>query len=661
MGDHPRGDSSGSSAQLQAQPPALEAMLRSMDTARKALALYGPEHPAKAEFVDELAGHIEELLDSFHNPTCVFTKTAVIVSEHAFVPSNESQGILRLLRERGVMAITFVGQPESDEIQEFLAFLSTDPDDIRREGEGSKYLRRRGVRRIAATDAVYAAGGAAKDDNSLDHRAVEHAQDVDLAISYAIDRLSKRDEEESESPRMPITEILSDPEMAAGLIREAVNKLHASREDYTNRELATEVVNDLKDLAGAESQEWDSAAPQIRRAVSKLPKEMLPAALGFSLEDGQDGKDAEAETHRTAQVSDVEQMIAKAIDSEGKGGNEHRFLDPACFDELFGARANGLLSNWRRALRPSSVIRSSGKTMETLMIWEQRPPEHGRISRTLASLIPRAVETEDIDSALVFVESLIKEIDCGSEVEWRASNAISALQEVDKQVLVSLIHAVARSRDYRVAQIAAALVESVPGLALCLLDLLGTDVPEPLVESLKLGIVNSGQSALEPLGEILRDGSLAARECALDAVGRMSGHGAAQQIARALEGADPAFAIKALELVPSVRVPLALDICVKALSDPSLEVRCAAIRTMGKLGDGRAVRELVRIAVRHGAKVEEKTAAVEALGFTERAEALQYLDDMTHHRPLFGRRAYETVRVAAQRAAKQIRRADSAA
>ena len=255
-------------AETYQQPPVLKDLLKSLEAARKCSSLYGVEHRNAAESADAFSAALDEFRQLFERPTCIFTNNEVIVNDRTYAASPESIEVGSRLRVRGVMAITFVGAAPVEEIPGFLTFLNAEPRDIRAEGGPSVYLRSRGVTKIVATEAVYAVEGEAEGDDKPAQAPGHYPSDVDRAIAAAIDWLSKQQEEGDESPRLPITQILSDPDMAARLIREAVSKLHASRRGYSDRELSTEVIHDLKGLASSDTEEWDNAAPQIRRALS---------------------------------------------------------------------------------------------------------------------------------------------------------------------------------------------------------------------------------------------------------------------------------------------------------------------------------------------------------------------------------------------------------
>jgi len=643
--------------ELQKQHPALRGLLNALGAARKQSCLYGDDHPNAHEAIAALVGSLETFISCFDQATCVFTKKSVIVNQHHFTCSTDSQEMLRRLRARGVMAITFVAEPSIEQVTAFLEFLNAEPREIRRQGGPSAYLRRHGISRIVATESMYGGWDDTDDDESESDQAERDSDLADPAIAAVIGWLCKETESDG-LDRLSIAEILSHPDMAAKLIREAVTKLHASRKRQTAGESASTIIHDLKDLAAADAEKWDNAAPEIRKAVSSLPREVRPAA-GVFMSDGEtsDGPIADYDEVEAAVAGILEQQPT----SEAGG-----LPSPSHFDHLFGARASGLLSSWKKELHPSSVIASCGRTLETLMIWESSANEHGSIARALAWLIPCALDMRDMESATIFAESLTEEASRASVPTWRGANAKEALRSLDTSTLKELVERAMKTGDYHAKGVAAALVEALPVLATSLMDFLGAYDSEPFGESLKRGIVKAGQAASGRLGRCLREGSAAARESALEALINMGAAHAIREIATALGGAHPDLAVKALGMLPQVRIPITFETCVKALSHRSQVVRCAALNALGEFGDTSAAPYLVHVLARRllwRDDTAERIAAIDALGQLDRGEALPLLIKLANHRPIFSRSRYEGIRAAAEQAAERIyfRQAESAA
>jgi hypothetical protein len=545
------------------QFPALKDLLKGINTARKFVNLYGEDHPTSVQSIQSLTEIVADFTVQAERPTCVFTDDAVIVNDGCYKWSMESRAINERLRARGVMAISFVGASPEEQVRGFLSFLNAEPADIRQAGGPSEYLRRHNVRRIVATEAVYTAGeeSGGPDESRLT------ADTMDMAIGSVIDWLMKQ-EEEDELPRLPIIEILSDPDMAAKLIREAVTKLHASRGEATPGELAGEVVHDLKDLAGSDPDRWDKATPQVRKAISKLPDDMRRSNRGFLPDVDGVEEPSLAGKGRMVDTSDIEYMVSEAVIS-----GEDCQQDINDFASLLGAKANGLMSAWKNELEPVSVVKSSGRTFSMLMAWEGSPMEHGRIAHALAALIPRVLTLGDEQCALMFAGSLVEEVNRDAEPIWRAANARSAIRSIEADALESVVRSAMDSGGYQGKHVAASLVEAVPDAAISLVGLLGTYATEPFNESLKKGIVRCGQQAIGPLNRLLREGTPTAVESALDILVEIGSASAINGVVTSLECANPSFVILVLNALSKAQTPLAVDACVGALSSESQEVR----------------------------------------------------------------------------------------
>ncbi|MDO8682622.1 MAG: hypothetical protein Q7N50_03985 [Armatimonadota bacterium] len=634
------------------QAPALREFLRAINAAQKQLSMYGAEHPNTLESLCALAQRLDEFMGDFDRATCVFTKDVMIVNDRQYPATNDSRELFQRLRARGVMAITFVGASSGDQMGEFLSFLNVEPRQVRQQGGPSVYLRKHGVSHIVATAAVYTGSDEADDEREAAETFDANSVGVDRAIGAVIGWLSKQDEDQEEAQRLPITEILSHPDMAAKLIREAVTKLHDSRKKETAGELATEVIHDLKELAVNDPTKWDNATPQIRKAISKLT-ELRPEARGFA--PGRKEPDNEpAASAKVVDTGQVEAMVANAIDSQSKSDA----IKLRELNGLFDTKVTGLASKWRSELEPSGFISSSGMTLVTLMEWENRPAEHSRIANALAGLIPRAIEARDMESVTLFTETLSNEANKPNELDWRRSNARSALQSIEHTCLRQLVEDFLKNGGYRAKDVAGALVRAVPSLAVHLVDLLGIHNAESFNEALRQGMIESKQAAVEPLTRLLGGQSATAREAALEILAEIGSMSAIRAIADVMDTCDVAFIIKALEQLSKMPSPLAVEACAKKLSHQDPGARGAALSAMGKMGVGAGLPHIVRIATRSaflGGDVSEKAAAIEALGRVGGPEELPCLDKMANARPLIGRNRYEAVKTAARQAAAEIR------
>lgn len=636
----------------EAQPAALASALTAINAARRQMSLYGAEHPNTAQSSSEVSEILRDFVDVFGRSTLVFTKATALVNEHSYIATSESQEIFERLRSRGVMALTVVAPPPPDQVASLLGFLNAEPSEVRSIGGASAYLRKHAVSLIVATDAVYTSGDGSDEEEGSAQMAVTNPQDMDRALGAAIDWLLKQDDEEEETPRLPITEILSSPDEAAKLIREAVTKLHASRRQETRGEIASEVVHDLKDLASDEQDKWDNATPQIRKAMSKLPRDMRPEVAGFTEEE--DGEKAEGprRSARVADIFEVEAQVAEVLD-EAMGSDAANALPaPGTFDALFGASASGLLSSWRRELQPAMVMGSSGRTLDTLMVRETRAVEHERIARALAGLLPRAIEMKDFASARIITGSLVREIKQGDPEDWRAVNARSALQSLDKDVLKQVVEASAASADTDARHSACQLVEALPELALHMVGMLGSSAIGDLNQSLTRGITSCGAAAIGPLGKILTAGTDGARDSALEALIQMATTAAMREIGRALIGADEVFTIRALRRLSGVRHPQVVETSTALLASHSYGVRGAALAALGESALPTSVDAIIRASSRRGLSkedIEERITALEALGRIDSDEAREFLERTAARHPLLGKKRYEIIRTTAER------------
>lgn len=641
-------DTETNSTQRQ-QTPVLKGMLRSARIAQRFLSMYGVEHPHTQESIEALCQVVEDFLDSYNRATCVLSDDAVIVNDELYSASEDSRELSRRLRARGVMAITFAGMPSSDQLCKFLAFLIIEPRLVMQSGGPSEYLRSQGVTRIVATAAVYGGG----DDEFEDQPLEEAGQQTDYAIGSALRWLSRHDDD-LESERLPLMDILSRPDAAASLIHEAVTKLHASRRTDTPAEIATEVVSSLKELASEEHEKWDAVTPQVRKALCKLPKDMRPEIPGFI--SPTEETDVAGQKTRTIDIREAERLVHDAV-AQWLDEGPNCGVTPCDLHSLFGTKSSGVLSEWTTDLGPSTVMLATGRTLATLMAWENKPSEHARVAHSLATLVVRAVELNDSTAAMVLAEFLLKESSLPSEVGWRGVNAKAALQLLNSEAVGEWVKDTIKTGNYAAKHVVCSLVEVVPSLALNLVRLLGAQGDEAFDASLRRGISKSGEAGLETLRNMLREVSPAAKAQALQMLAESGSPASARIIVEEMNRSDKDFHISALSVLHRMRLPLVVDACVHSLSHRDKDVRIAAIRALARLRSEAAAADIAKIAGKsslNSANLEVQLAAIEALAEIGGEDELARLRKMSAHRPLLNRSHYDLLLPAARSAVDKI-------
>ncbi|MHB1000051.1 MAG: HEAT repeat domain-containing protein [Armatimonadota bacterium] len=642
---------------LQKQPDELYLLMKTISFTMRLSRLYGSDHPNTAVAITSLMGIIETYIFNLNDKsaTCIFSKDSVIVNDHSFENTPESNLIYRKLRARGAMAVTFILGLTEKQIVQFINFLNVDPQIVIAEGGPREYLRKLGVTRIVATEAIYI-GDEKEDKNDQQICDGSVYGIVDHAIGAAIDWLSKQnDDSDEEILLLPIIDILSDPDMAAKLIREAVTKLHASRTDISSQQLASEVIDELKDLASTDKKRWDEATPHIRKAISKLPVDIRPVDSGFSRPNNT-GNNSCNELHKTVSIDAVETQLADTFMPKSESLLDYRDVQPLDINLLFEVSSEGMLSIWRNELLPSGILQSSGRTYETLMTWQDNASEHGRMADALAMLILKAVEIEDYESALLLVEILIRESERDDGMIWRRSNTIAALESLVPIVLQTVVQKALSSGSYHNKEIASFMVENIPSLALDLVNLLGTYRVESFDNSLKLGLVKAGSSASSSLADILRTGSPTSKISAIETLIDINSPSAMNEVYTALSVQDESIVIRALSLLPKTQSTFALDACANALKHRSLEVRCAAIEALGNINSDSVMPYIIHIINDKHSSFQEKLKAIEVLGTIGKSRDIEYLRKISNHRPLIGRKQYLKINTAALDALNRIQK-----
>lgn len=638
-------------SRLTPPPETVAHFIKGIGAARRQVSLYGSDHPVTETIISDLTARIEDFVAVYERPTLVLSDRATVVNHHQFASCTDSRELCERLRARGVVAFSLVGIPSTEQLIEFLAFLNVEPREVQAAGGAADYLRARKVTSIVAVEALYGSGEDSEEPQELLGAVPE---DIDPIVAAALEWLTQQDDETEDSPRIPICQILSDPDATAKLVWEAVTKLHASRRESSKAEIAGEVVQDLRTLASDDAAGWDSSLPQVRKAISKLPEDARPAFSGIDRVSSDRGG-------RVVEVAAVENMLAGVRPNDDSANPE---LLLKSLEGLFGAQPAGKLSNWECELKPESILVSSVRTLETLMAWESNALEHGRMARALAALVPSAIESGDRELALRIAGNLAQEAERACDVEWRRTNAAAALASIDVDLLRGLVVGAMEGLSYGDKEHASMIIRAVPTVALRTAEQLLCCADPVLAESFRSGLSRCGREAAAELSRCLSEGSPAVQERALEALVEIGSYQALNAVADACNGDDPVLASKALAAFSRFPGPIASNACVRALSHRSPEVREAAIAALGALQDPDTLSYLIRIALRTSPlrkNTREQVEAVKALARFPHPESRRCLEAIARPRGLLGRLRPETVRSAAQKALEDQRFTEAAA
>lgn len=627
------------------QPPVLREVLERLVLAQAQLNLYGAEHPRAVESVQALVQSIDKFVSCFELPRCVFTNETVAVNEQLFTGTSTSRTLFERLRIRGAAAITLLEVPRIEQLMEFLCFMNVEPRAVREQGGPQAYLSARGVDQIAVTELAWHTSRGAAQSDAEESQEESDLEPSDAEPSVAVDQRSGLTERDDSASVVTGNESLANPEELADLIREEYAESQAA-----DGESPVEMIQRLKDLYTGDTKQWDEAVPEVKKAVADLPEQARKMSA-FSGTGDQENSNA-----AVADAAEVEALVARLVE-EQLGSRPETIPSLAHFEALFGATPCGLLSSWQTELRPGSMLESCGRTLSMLMASESRTAEHERLVRATAHRIAHALDTNDMNCAALFLQSVVDEIKQEGQQHWRGANARNALQSLDTAGLKQLVENAVASGDYGAREVAAELVEALPDLALSLAGLLGVHAGEPFNQSLKAGIAKSGPAGLALFEQCIREGGYLAKLSALDGLIGMAGASGLQKVAGLLPDMDDAAAVTALRLLGATRAPLAAEICRRALSHASSEVRCAALSALGELGDKSDVPRIICFATRRAYFRDftaERIAAIQALGRIGETVALPTLKKIAGSRVVIGRGRYKQVRVAADEAIERI-------
>jgi HEAT repeat protein len=185
--------------------------------------------------------------------------------------------------------------------------------------------------------------------------------------------------------------------------------------------------------------------------------------------------------------------------------------------------------------------------------------------------------------------------------------AVQALSRIDDERVLDPLIAVLKDPEERVRAVAAdGLIEKgSPAVVRRLLEALTSPVLRRSVSDL---LARMGTSAVEPLLTLLREGQLRPDVAATvgETLERLVGR---SLFLERLGSLDPAERLTAVEALGVMGGPESVDGLIRALSDPSDDIRVHALRALGEMGDRRSVEAVERRA--RGDLVPEVVSAAE--------------------------------------------------
>lgn len=622
-------------------------LLRAINLAHQFAWLYGKKHPNAIEKMQELVDTTISRYDDVPVITYMFAKEAVFVNDIPYQNSADSINMLHKLRMRAVQAITFKPPITCAQVEGLIDFLLEEPLYIIENSDPEKYLQNKGITNITLTALTNVSDDEPDDINSTKDTESLNLRNVDIAVKWLTGNKN------IDLPDISLIDLLADTQSASLLVTQAVDRLCKQSFPCSENQITSEIINDFKKLADGDREKWDSATPQIRRSISNLPLHLRPIISGFM-----PASSTEDERYDIVDAENMEIKIAQIFTDSNGNAKPEQELNESDLHPLFRMKTEGMLSSWKTELEPSSILSACGSTYELLLIWCNSREEHMRIADALSTMVVRAMESDDIKTAIFLVEILIKETRQEHINLWRNTNAREALMNIELSTLKQLSESALTNPDYHHKNISAMLVEIVPELALSMIHLLGTFRSEPFDQSLRNGIKLAGDKSLVQLTSLLRDGTVEAKESALDVLIDIGSTLAMGEIASIIEGSDIDLAIEALNKINDKYNSRIENACHMAMTSKEPDLQLAAINAVRRMNDKSAIPYLESIAL-HGSLKPEliniRIEAIRTLGEIGEEAQVTVLGRIARNQPLIGRKQYEDVSSAAKDAVEQIR------
>lgn len=626
-------------------------LLKSISRAQQIAGLYGKRHPNTLKGIQDLTTITTQQFEQSSKITYTFTKEAIFVNDIPYAHSIDSIHLLHKLRMRGVLSITLIPPMVQTQIGGFIDFLLEDPQNMKENGGPERFLQERGVTCITLTEAVYVSESDNDEQDNMNpgsSSALPDSTHVDTAVRWLTSRKKSID-----SPDISLIDLLADTQSASILIVQAVERLSREAVPLNESQITSEIINDFRELANGDREKWDSATPQIRKSISQLPPHLRPVISGFASVSSE-----EMEGCAIVDAGEMESRIAEIFSDSQGGLRPEQDLRESDLTPLFMMKTKGLLSSWQAELEPSGILSACGSTYESLLTWSSSREEHIRIASALSTMVVRAVESDDIDTAVFLVEILIKESRQEHIDAWRNVNARDVLINTDSTILKKLAESALNDLDYHHKNISAMLVEIVPNLALSMIHLLGAHRLEPFDRSLRNGLRQAGDRSLVYITNVLKDGTINAKESALDVLIEIGSTLALGELASIIEGPDIDIACRALNKIGDQYNSRLAKVCLSSISSRSNDLQRAAIDAARRMNEKSAIPLLESIALRGSLRpeyIDIRIEAIKTLGEIGGEAQITTLGRVVRNQPFIGRKQYEPVSEAAKLAIESIR------
>lgn len=626
-------------------------LLRSINRALLSAGLYDKGHPNALGCLQNLVDIVTQQFEQSPKITYMFTKEAIFVNDVPYTNSTDSIHLFHKLRMRGVLSITFNLPITCEQVDGFIAFLLEEPQDIRENGGPEKYLQDHGVTSVTLTEAIYVLEEGDNELSDINPDANSESSDlenVDTAVKWLTSRRKSAD-----APDVSLIDLLANTQSASVLIIQAVERLCQEAFPCSESQITSEIIDDFRELANGDREKWDNATPQIRKSISKLPLHLRPVISGFASVSS-----ADMEGYDVVDVGQMESRISQIFIKPDGDLRPEQDLNESDLDPLFKMKTRGLLSSWEAELEPSSILSACGSTYESLLTWSSSREEHMRIAGAISTMVVRAMESGDVNTAVFLIEILIKETRQEHADAWRNVNARDVLINTDFSTLKKLAESALRNLNYHHKEISAMLVEIIPNLALSMISMLGTYRSEPFDNSLRNGVKIAGDRSLMLLTGLLKNGSISAKESALDVLVDIGSMLALGELASIIEGPDIDLACRALSKIGDKYNSRIINACHAAITGKSPDLQRAAIDAVRRMNEKSSIPLLESIAMHGSLKpelIDIRIEAIKVLGEIGEEAQVTTLERVVRNQPLIGRKQYAAVSDAAKLAIEQIR------
>jgi len=675
------GEIDGFSA-LPKMPEEYQVLLDKLFSARRAAALYQPDHPIALQAREAASSDLVNVLRRQSKLSLAAVDEGLLLDRRLYRQTADSIAFGKRFRQRGITRVVFKAGMDASELLALLNLLDTDPARIRAKGGPANALKDAGVTNIAIFEVSEDAEEQAE-QTALPQQPPELPLDrLEALLAEMAAVLAGETDSLEEDQYFHLIALLRDPNLITRLLSAATALAGRSQPDRPKAATSAHIVQRLESLVLSHSAgDWEEVKHKVREAVAALPPAIRPKV--FTLQAStwkQEGRASQGDMPTPQSVSIALSELAKALgdlrgvppDISGATGGVAPGVDAQAYPPSDGPKGR-LLSLLEGMATMHIAPPPPAEEMADMMQMLDVANDSVNLSWVLLELLEKEQKLETYSKLATELERLAKVLleqgHCAPALHlllvltnhaneqmgypaWQRLRAAGALQAIGPGTIMDFLCTVFKAGNREHVKAAAEIArgqgkQAVPSLIGLLAQPLASSVEHALVEVL----VKCGNSAVPELAQCLQSRYSQAGMCIVTILSEIGTDDALKALAKGLESKDVLVRLAVVQSLGKKANDFAASLLIPALRDPNPAVRRAAANALGELRNPLAVPALARIVTAFSwnySDLAERLEAVMALGKIGDEQALAVLTRVVKAKRLLGRQRYAELRRSAR-------------